>query len=382
MVHDSDRLETISWSDPETGYTWTYSVTDGKAKIEAGGRGACAVSPKPTGTLTIPSSLDGKPVTSIGEGAFPCCSGLTTVTIPSGVTSIGDKAFEDCNGLTSFTVDSANPSYSSINGLLCSKDGRTLIAGVNGDVTIPSNVTNIAESAFLWCSGLTSVTIPSGVTRIGNRAFSCCYGLRSITVDPANPSYLSINGLLCSKDGRTLIAGVNGDVTIPSGVTRIGDSAFEGCGGLTSVTIPPSVTSIGACAFSGCRRLASVTIPPGVTSIEFCVFSGCRYLMSVEIPSGVTRIGDGAFWCCSNLTSVTIPSGVTSIGDDAFFGCDSLMTVTIPASVTSIGMSAFDHCSFVKVLAAKGDVDRVKGLLKESDGLDISDWMFGEISAP
>ncbi len=186
--------------------------------------------------------------------------------------------------------------------------------------------------------------------------------------------------------------GPGGDVTIPAGVTRIGDWAFEDCSSLTSVTIPAGVTSIGNQAFSGCSSLTSVTIPAGVTSIGDWAFSRCRSLTSVTIPAGVTRIGDYAFSGCSSLTSMTIPAGVTSIGggafngtalyndssnwengvlyvgktliaaedlhgeysiregtrcigDGAFCGCSSLTGVTIPAGVTSIGDWALYGCS-------------------------------------
>ena len=128
-------------------------------------------------------------------------------------------------------------------------------------MTIPNSVTSIGSSAFYNCSGLTSVTIPDSVTSIGNYAFSGCSGLKSISVGSGNANYKSVNGLLLSKDGKTLIQGVNGNVTIPNSVTSIGLGAFDGCNGLASVTIPDSVTSIGNYAFRGCSGLASVTIP-------------------------------------------------------------------------------------------------------------------------
>ena len=134
-------------------------------------------------------------------------------------------------------------------------------------------------------------------------------------------------------------------MTIPEGVTSIGDCAFAGCSGLTSITIPNSVTRIGNQTFEGCSKLTSVTIPEGVTSIDYGVFYDCSSLTSVSIPEGVTSIGTYAFYGCSGLTSVTIPEGVTSIGDSAFYGCSSLTSVTIPEGVTSIGDSAFCGCS-------------------------------------
>lgn len=237
-------------------------------------------------------------VKSIGDYAFSRCYGLATVKIPASVTSIGRGAFDV---LDSFEVDSGNAFYSSTNGMLCSKDGRTLIRGVNGNVTIPSCVTNIARGAFdCWlmeCKGrLKSVTIPSSVKIIGgparadefwrngqDSAFGCCSGLLSFVVDEANSTYSSRNGLLCTKDGRTLICGVNGDVIIPLGVTNIGRSAFHGYCGLKSVTIPSSVTRIEERAFAVCIRLASLTIPSTVTNIDCRAFMACPNLKTIDI---------------------------------------------------------------------------------------------------
>ena len=274
-------------ADTETvgGYTWTYEINGDTAVIYKGSSSP-AISPSPTGDVTIPSTLGGKTVTSIGDYAFYHCSGLTSVTIPDSVTSIGDYAFYDC-------------------------------------------------------SGLTSVTIPDSVTSIGDGAFSYCSGLVSISVDSGNANYKSVNGLLLSKDGKTLILGVNGDVTIPDGVTSIGSSAFEGCSGLTSVTIPNSVTSIGRYAFEDCSGLTHVTIPNSVTSIGDGAFSYCSGLTSATIGNSVTSIGDDAFWCCSGLTSVTIPDSVTSIGDCAFRDCSGLTNITFDGNAPALREDAF-----------------------------------------
>ena len=148
------------------------------------------------------------------------------------------------------------------------------------------------------------------------------------------------NGMLyryCEEQGVT-------SVTIPDGVTRIGDNAFEDCSSLANITIPDSVMSIGKYAFFGCNSLISITIPDSVTSIGEYAFSYCSSLISVTIPDSVTSIGDCAFSDCSSLTSVTIPNSVTSIGDYAFYGCNSLTSITIPDSVTSIGEYAFRDC--------------------------------------
>ena len=158
-----------------------------------------------------------------------------------------------------------------------------------------------------------NVTIPSGVTSIGNSAFR----------------------------GRSYLT----NVTIPSGVTSIGERAFEDCSSLTSITIPDSVTSIGELAFEGCSSLTSITIPDSVTGIRPWTFKDCSSLTSITIPSSVTYIYESAFENCSSLTSVTIPDSVTSIASTAFENCSSLTSIAIPSSATYIGAMAFDGCS-------------------------------------
>jgi hypothetical protein len=134
-------------------------------------------------------------------------------------------------------------------------------------------------------------------------------------------------------NGTTLAKyyGIANNVTIPAGVTAIGDYAFFTCTSLTSVTIPSSVTSIGDEAFRNCTSLTSVTISSGVTAIGALAFFGCSSLTSITIPSSVTSIGEQAFLGCSSLTSITIPSSVTSIEAAAFGGCTSLTGITVDA---------------------------------------------------
>jgi hypothetical protein len=246
-------------------------------------------------------------VTSIGEGAFRSCSGLTSIMIPNSVTSIGEDAFRDCSNLTS--------------------------------VTIGNSVTSIGGNAFSNCSGLTSVTIPNSVTRLGDYAFYACSNLTSIT--------------------------------IPNGVTSIGDCAFYNCSGLTSITIPNSVTSIGSSAFYGCSGLTSINVDSNnsiydsrdncnaiIEKASNTLIAGCQ---NTVIPNSVTNIGRGAFGGCSSLTSITIPNSVTSIGEYAFYGCSGMTFVTIPNSVTSIGVWAFAACSGLTSVIVNWKIPIVKG---------------------
>ena len=323
------------------------------------------------GAVTIPSSISGLSVTSIGGSAFYAKTSLTSVTIPNSVTTIGSNAFSGCTGLTSVTIPNSvttidSETFSGCTGLTSVTIPNSVTAigsyafylctGLTS-VTIPNSVTVIGSQAFYGCNGLTSVTIPNSVTFIGSLAFSLCTGLTSVTIPnlmtlgvlfPNSSNLLSVTlaeGVTSIRDA--MFYGKSGltSVTIPNSVTSIGSNAFSNCTGLTSVTIPNSVTSIGSNAFSGCTGLTSVTIPNGVTTIGNNTFQNCSGLTSVTIPNSVTTIGSSAFQSCSGLTSVTTPNSVTSIGNYTFQNCSGLTSVTIGSGVTSIGSSAFDGCS-------------------------------------
>ncbi len=200
----------------------------------------------------------------------------------------------------------------------------------------------------LYKNGL--LTVPNGVTNIGDYAFNGCSGLTSITIGDSVKSIgdYAFNG--CS--GLT-------SITIPDSVTSIGKHAFNGCSGLTSVTIGDSVTSIGDYAFDGYTGLTSVTIGDSVTGIGDYAFNGCSGLTSVIIPDSVKSIGSHAFDGCTGLTSITFGDSVTSIGNFAFRGCSGLTSVTIPDSVKSIGNYAFNGCSGLTSITFGGSVTNI-----------------------
>ena len=160
----------------------------------------------------------------IGDLAFEGCSGLTSLTLPSGLTEIGSCTFRGCSGLTS--------------------------------LTLPSGVTKIGYYAFEGCSGLTSLTLPSGLTEIGFSAFHGCSGLTSIP--------------------------------LPSGLTEIDSYTFCGCSGLTSLTLPSGVTKIGYYAFEGCSGLTSIYVyTEKLPDMGRDVFDGCdAKKCTVYVPKG------------------------------------------------------------------------------------------------
>ena len=194
-----------------------------------------------------------------------------------------------------------------------------------------------AKSWFLG-NKVKKYTIPSSVTKIGDSAFKNCYSLQSITI-PSSVTSIGSNAFYNCSSLQS--------ITIPENVTSIGSGAFQNCSSLQSINIPSSVTSIGSVAFSSCSSLQSINIPDGVTLIETSSFSGCSSLQSINIPESVTSIGSNAFYNCYSLQSITIPSSVTKIGDSAFYGCSSLQSITIPDGVTSIQNTAFYQCSSI-----------------------------------
>jgi hypothetical protein len=325
----------------------------------------------------------------IGNAVFYGCHNLTALTIPSSVTTIGDQAIFDCQSLAAIYVQAANPSFSSLDGVLFDKSQTRLIQypiAKAGPYSIPSSVNAIGDSAFYGCSALSSLVIPPYLNQVGMFAFTGCTGL-SFVVTPGSSdmfpdastnlitlkyilqnSTITIQGLQQRSSNpinNLEIPAQIGDfpvtrigygafrhntylqtLNLPNSITSIEGWAFYDCDNLTSVTIPSSVTFIGEDAFYSCNQLSNLTIQSGVTSIGTRAFAHCYKLTSVTIPSTVTSIGDQAFFNCSALSNLTIQSGVTSIGTRAFGNCRNLTSVTIPSSVTSIGEYAFESSGY------------------------------------
>lgn len=322
--------------------TWTLDTETGVLKIEGKGamvdyvynnwNGSNNYAPWYNYRSSIKTAKIGDGVTSIGDSVFFSCGNLTSITIPNSVTNIGSDAFSGCVSLTS--------------------------------IEIPSSITSIKSGAFSYCHGLTNIDIPSSVTSIGSGPFTGCSKLTSINVNEASKTYKSIDGVLFTKDEKTLIRyPENKEGTsyiISDSVTKIGGSAFYYCTGLTSITIPSSITSIESYAFDCCaftdvyisdiaawceiegdsgqlsrsaynlylngKLVANVAMPNNVTSIRSNAFNNCRSITSVTFDenSKLTSIEANAFKNCTSLTSIIIPNSVTKLAVDAFSGCDNL----------------------------------------------------------
>ena len=254
-------------------------------------------------------------ITAFPKGVFSECDLLTGVTLPAGLTEIGDYAFE----------------------------GVQLAVSV-----IPEGVTRIGVSAFAWNEAITSLTIPASATEIGYDAFYGLTNLASVTVSADNPVYKSVEGVLYTKDGSTLLvypkAKPDTSYAFPEGLLEIPANAFSGNDTLTSVTFPASLVKIRDYAFYGCDQLTSVTFAASgrLVSIHYYAFHGTG-LTELVLPASLEKIGEGAFQSCVALTSVTFPASASlvKIDDRAFSQCPVLASFTFPEGLCEIGYSAF-----------------------------------------
>lgn len=375
---DSAKNESDSSSADKTGEvgSFSYSIHNGEATIIH-----CDTSV--TGEITIPSTIDGVKVTSIGEWAFDGCYTLTGVTIPDGVINIDNYAFVFCEKITSVIIPDSVKNI-----------GVQVFGGCSNlkKVTLPEGITSIGEGAFSRCTSLSSIDIPASVEKIGEGAFAQCTKLIEIGVKDNNAYYTSEGGVLYNKkktELHTWPAGMKGDaeilnsvtsiddyafsgcdditnITIPNGVTSIGKSSFDGCVGITSINIPDSVKNIGDSAFVKCSELSNIVIPDSVVSMGTDLFGGCSNLKSIVLPKGVDQINDYTFLACTGLTNYTIPDSVTYLGESAFNGCSGLTKMIIPDSVTTMGICVFEDCAGLENVILPKNLTLISGYAFEN----------------
>ena len=228
-------------------------------------------------------------LTSIGSSAFYGLYNLTSASIPDSVTRIGGWAFFECSSLTSVEIPDKVTALGNSTFAFCSSLASVYI---NSDFSGNHNT-------FHECSKLTTLHIGPKVTRFYQNFLNNLYALTTVKVDAGNSTYSAQNGFLLSKNGKTLIycpLGKSGSLTVPNGVTTIGEDAFYYCNKLTSVTLPGSVTTIGKEAFLHCTGLTSVNLSKGLTAIDEYAFYGCNRLTSVEISNSLQELQNFAFY--------------------------------------------------------------------------------------
>lgn len=276
------------------------------------------------GNYTLSFSGSGKMKDYIGDsGSFAppwleeYGSGIKAVTFEGSIESLGSRA---CMNFTSLE-----------------------------ELSFPDSLSSIGHYALEGCTSLNRLHIGKGLSDIGFGAISTLPGLSGITVDPENTVYSDGNGsnVLIRKEGMVLVKG-SSSASVPSGVKKIDDYAFDGCSGLTECILPEGVTEIGVSAFGSCTSLTEITLPDSVTVLGDSAFFGCTGLKKITFPDNLTALPAQCLYGCVCLKSVKIPESVSGIGSSAFEGCRSLENVNIPASVSVIPNACFKNCHNLK----------------------------------
>ncbi len=218
-------------------------------------------------------------------------------------------------------------------------------------LVFPESLLEIGRSAFYGCESIKSLFIPKNVRHVAYRAFRGCNGLLEISIDSLNTKYDSRNGCNAIIESNTniLVVGCLNSI-IPTNIISIGESAFDGCSGLSSINIPNSVKFIekGAFTWSG---LKSIDLPNSIEQIGEFAFQSCNSMISVTIPESVIKIDEVAFSGCDSLKSVTIYGNEVYLDKWAFASCPQLTDVYFHSPYKlSIGEEVFEYCSHEIVL--------------------------------
>lgn len=283
-------------------------------------------------------------------------SDIKSVIIEPGVTKIGSHAFFMCNNLES--------------------------------VSIPEGVTTIEDRAF-WQTSLKNITIPASVTQIGStikEVFYQCYDLESITVANGNTAYRSVDGVLYTADGTTLIQYPQNKAdtsykmideatkidflafnytqnlqTIDfNNVTEFADKAVYGNQALQEIVLK-NAASLGNQAFSGNREVTSVLLEKVPTTVGESVFSSCASLANVTLPDDMKELQDGMFAFCTALKTLKFPAQLNRIGKACFDWAGLAGDLVIPESVENIGFVAFRNCHGLTSITVEGNPTFSKG---------------------
>ena len=309
-----------------------------------------------SGTLRTPAG-----VTEIPEAAF-AGSALSKVVVSAEVTTIGREAFRDATNLTSVVFEVA-------------ADGSS----------VPLT---IGTRAFLNCTTLAKITLPARLTEIklqrytldgttvkvteSENAFEGCLSLEAISVASNNQTYKSIDDVLFSKDGRTILlapASMSGTYVIPEGTRNVSAGAFIGCDNLEEVVLPSTLVLVSECAFYGLDNLELVTLK-GVSFNDLSVgkyaFRDCEDLETVTLETGsrLATLGDGAFMGCTALESFTVPATMSKIGAFVFADCSSLETIDFAADGKTLefGENAFQNCTSLTTVNLPANVSKIPGV--------------------
>ena len=334
-------------------------------------------------------------VKSIGYAAFISCNKLTTITLPASLTSFNGTAIAGLSRLTEVKVADGNNSFKFENGMLLSKDGKTMYMALLTltEINVPNGVVSIVGDT-LSGSSATKIILPDTVSsNLSGTVFNGMNKLSTIELSSTSKNLKLVDGNLYSYDGKRFIKymGTSKTFTVPEGVETlvcrcitksmttlnlpstlkvIEGWSLSSMSGVNLLNIPASVTTMYTYSFHANTKLRVAEGSSTYKSIDDVLIlnkAGTKVIMAnknattYNIPNTVTEIGKNAFYYCSKMTSITIPDSVTTIGAGAFESCSSLTEITIPQSVTSIGSDAFVYCGKLMAINIKGEEGRISG---------------------
>ena len=273
--------------------------------------------------ITIPLTLGGYNVVSVGNRAFAGSPTLSTVSIPEGITSVAAEAFAACPQLTSVEIGSTVSYIGRSAFANCTKLSQVIFKGL---------LENIESDAFnntLWISGASSEFVMLGGTSLLK------YNVTGeIVTVPHGVKSIAANAFAYNSTVKEII--------LPDTVEKIGDNAFVHCYSLEKITIPPTVSHVGAGAFDDTVWMYNQQ--SDFVTVNGILISYKGEAAHVELPDGITAIGSGAFMANEKLLSVHLPSTVIYIDSMAFGGCSQLRLLNIPDNVEWIDEYAFAGC--------------------------------------
>ena len=257
--------------------------------------GEFAFDSRPVKKVTLPETL-----THIESYCFFSCKGLEEITLPASVTEVGEtQVFAWCESLQAIHVAEGNEQYVSVDGVLFTKDCRTLMhypEGKSADTyEIPQGTETVLHTAF-GSAKIRRIVIPASVQKMSETVLSYVAGLQQIEVEEGSPLFISRDGILCSGDGKTILC-------YPDGRPQEN---------LTPGDFPDGIECIGEAAFVSCAA-RTVTLPDTVRQVRRRAFSESKALQTVVLPVSVEEIGDWAFDLCPELRTVLIMNGNASI---------------------------------------------------------------------
>ena len=334
-------------------------------------------------------------VKSIGYAAFSSCNKLTTITLPASLTSFNGTALAGLSRLTEVKVADGNNSFKFENGILLSKDGKTMYMALLTltEINVPNGVVSIVGDT-LSGSSATKIILPDTVSsNLSGTVFNGMNKLSTIELSSTSKNLKLVDGNLYSYDGKRFIKymGTSKTFTVPEGVETlvcrcitksmttlnlpstlkvIEGWSLASMSGVNLLNIPASVTTMYTYSFHANTKLRVAESNSTYKSIDDVLIlnkAGTKVIMASKnattynIPNTVTEIGKNAFYGCSKITSITIPDSVTTIGAGAFESCSSLTEITIPQSVTSIGSDAFVYCGKLMAINIKGEEGKISG---------------------